>query len=343
MKLSFGHLYQLTRQPLKPVTRYLLLPAMIVAVCFFIRESFTVSAMGVQQQFPFGIAVILVGFFLGFRSGLMMLFMTGLSVSLWGTYPNSQYSLALPINIVFAIPALGVTALIRRLLNDQSAQREMLADFIAILAHQVRTPLSTIKMAAENLQENQSNQFDVGRGNNLMLASETIEDVISRCVDADRLELKELRPKHQEFHLRAFLQDRIDLSIDPERIALDCQVSAPIETDPFLYGTVISNLLENALKYSLKYSQVGLMASEQFKRGRRGVNLSCENFIDPRNAPDSKKLFRKYYRSKNVAYMPGLGLGLWFSKRIIEALSGFIGSKIERSKVTFCVWIPFKP
>jgi signal transduction histidine kinase len=298
--------------------------------------------MGLQQQFPFGIGLVMVGFFLGFRSGLVMLLMTGLSVYLWGTHSSSAYPLALPINVMLAIPVLAVSAYIRALLNEQRVQREMLGDFIAILAHEVRTPLSTIKMAAENLQEHEQDEFSSKRGKNLILAAERIEDVVSRCMDTDLFELKELRPKYQKLDLKPFLQERIDLSVDPDRVTLDCKFSESIMTDPFLFGAVISNLLENALKYSLKDSQVGLNVFEKIKRGRKGVNVSCENFIDPIVAPDPKKLFRKYYRSEKVSFHPGMGLGLWFSKEVIHALSGFIGSKIRVNKVIFWVWVPCK-
>lgn len=325
------------------MTRYVFLPAIAVVLCFLIRESFTVSAMGIQQQFPFGVAVVLVGFFLGFRSGLMMLLMTGLSIYFWGTHPGPEYPLALPLNVVLAIPALAVSASIRRLLNEQTELREMQADFIAILAHEVRTPLSTIKMAGENLQEHQSDEFSSRRGNHLILAAERIEDVVSRCMDVDLLELRKLRPKFEAIDLRAFFQDRIDLSVDPDRIALDCQISGSILSDPFLYGTVISNLLENALKYSLSGSQVSLMVREQFKRGSRGVKFRCENFINPDMAPDPRKLFRKYYRAESMSFLPGMGLGLWFSARIIQALSGSIGSEVTSTKVAFWVWVPCKP
>jgi signal transduction histidine kinase len=328
---------------MRATSRYVLLPAFVVAVCFFIRESFTISAMGVQQQFPFGVATVLVGFFLGFRAGLMMLLMTGLSVYLWGTHPNAQYPLALPINLVLALPALAVSAYIRRLLNEQRSQREMLGDFIAILAHEVRTPLSTIKMAAENLQESHSDAFAMRRAGNLLLASERIEDVISRCVDTDLMELNEICPKLKALDLMPFLRDRIDLSVDPDRIIFDCQFSKFIITDPFLYGAVISNLLENALKYSLNHSHVTLLVFEQSKRGRRGVMVRCENFIAPRTAPDPKKLFRKYYRSDSVAFLPGMGLGLWYSNQIVNALSGSIGAEIKPSKVAFSVWVPCEP
>ncbi|MEN9681418.1 MAG: hypothetical protein RLZZ627_1311 [Pseudomonadota bacterium] len=322
------------------VTRYVLLPALIVVVCFFIRESFTVKLMGIQQQFPFGLAIVLASFFLGFRSGLMMLLMTGLSVYLWGTQPNPEYPLALPINLVLAIPVLAVSAYIRRLLNEQRAQRELLGDFIAILAHEVRTPLSTIKMAAENLQEDQGDEYLSRRAMNLLLASERIEDVISRCIDTDLMELNEISPKLKEIDLKSFLQDRVDFSVAPERIIFDCQFSSSILTDPFLYGTVISNLIENAIKYSLRNSQVALQVFEQFKRGRRGVMVRCENYIDPRIAPDPKKLFRKYYRSDSIAFLPGMGLGLWYSNQIINVLSGYIGAEIKPSMVAFSVWIP---
>jgi nitrogen-specific signal transduction histidine kinase len=44
-----------------------------------------------------------------------------------------------------------------------------------------------------------------------------------------------------------------------------------------------------------------------------------------------------------VSFQPGMGLGLWFSKLMIDALSGTIEPRIEPSRVTFQLWIPANP
>ena len=299
--------------------------------------------MGLQQQFPFGPALILVGFFLGLGPGFVMLFLSGISVWLWGTTPGQQYPLAVLANMSLAVPVLFVSAWIRTLINNERHQRQALSDFVAIIAHEVRTPLSTITIAAENSINYFKNHLPEESARNIILASGRIENVIAKAVDADISEITKFTARPEEISLQPFLEKLIKATSDPDRIRLECPSSPIITTDPYLFGTAVSNLLDNAIKYSSMNTPVRLVAQEDSRYGRQGIAIACENWIDPPHAPDASRLFSKYYRLSSVSFQPGMGLGLWFSKLMIDTLSGTIEPRIEPSRVTFQLWIPANP
>lgn len=343
MKNFIRCLYASSQQPLNPVIRWIVLPTLIVAACFFVRETFTISVMGVQQQFPFGVALIFVGFFLGFGPGLVMLAMTGVSVSLWGTTPGPKYPVAVLTNMGLAVPVLWVSSWIRSLINSERAQRQALSDFVSIIAHEVRTPLSTITVATEISMNYSKNYLPEESARNILSATGRIEEVISKAIDADISEITTFAARNEELILNQFMERLIKGTSDPNRIKLQCPLSTVIATDPYLFGTVISNLLDNAIKYSLENTDVSLIARENARYGRKGVAIACENLIDPANSPDVSKLFRKYYRVNRVSFHSGMGLGLWFSKLMMDELSGLIEASVESSRVTFYLWIPSRP
>lgn len=340
MNSSLSRLYASSQQRLHPVIRWTVLPTLVVGASFFVRETFTVSVMGVQQQFPFGVALIIVGFFLGFGPGLVMLVMTGVSVSLWGTTPGQQYPLAVLTNMGLAVPVLWLSSWIRSLINSERAQRQALSDFVAIIAHEVRTPLSTITVATENTINYFNNHLAEESARNILLATGRIKNVISKAVDADISEITTFTVQHEEINLKPFLEKLIKVTPDPDRIHFQCGSPTIISTDPYLFGTVISNLLDNAIKYSIKDTPVTLIAREDSRYGRKGLAIDCENWIDPANTPDESRLFSKYYRHNRVSFKSGMGLGLWFSKLMIDVLSGTLEPSIDSSRVTFHLWIP---
>lgn len=340
---ALTRLYASTQQRRHPIIRWIVLPSLVVAVCFFVRESFTVSMMGVQQQFPFGPALILVGFFLGLGPGFVMLVLSGITVRLWGTTPGQQYPLAVLANMSLAVPVLCISSWIRTLINNERVQRQALSDFVAIVAHEVRTPLSTITVATENSLYYYNNQLPEESAKNILLAAGRIENVISKAIDADIAEITSFTARYEEINLKPFLEKLIKVTLDPERITLQCPSSPLFATDPYLLGTAISNLLDNAIKYSLDDTDVSLIARQDARHGQKGIAITCENWIDPANTPDASRLFRKYYRLNRVSFQSGMGLGLWFSKLMIDALSGSLEPSINSSRVAFHLWIPCQP
>lgn len=342
MKISL-HPFLSTHQRLRPVIRWVVLPVLVVAACFFVRETVTVSIMGLQQQFPFGPALILVGFFLGLGPGFVMLILSGITVWLWGTTPGPDYPFAVPVNMSLAVPVLYVSAWIKKLMDNERMQRQALSDFVAVIAHEVRTPLSTITVATENSMNYFKNHLSEESARNILLATDQIESVISKAIDADLSEITAFTARPEEIGFKPFLEKLIKASSDPDRIKLQCAMPAIISTDPYLLGTVISNLLDNAIKYGLPDTDISLIARTGSRYGRKGLEIACENRIDPTNAPDASRLFSKYYRLNSVSFQPGMGLGLWFSKLMMDALSGNIEPRIEPSRVTFHLWIPDTP
>jgi len=96
---------------------------------------------------------------------------------------------------------------------------------------------------------------------------------------------------------------------------------------------VIGNLLNNAINYSYKDSEINILLS--YKDGYLLFNIS--NFGHPLS--DKNKIFEKYYTGNDKK---GIGLGLYFSKKVIEAHGGKIYAKSENEHTTFGFELPIQ-
>jgi len=90
--------------------------------------------------------------------------------------------------------------------------------------------------------------------------------------------------------------------------------------------TIILNLVSNAIKYSKKDTPVHVAIGINSKIGEEEKSLlfKVTNKIGEVGAPDSNKIFSRYYRSESAKQFAGSGLGLWLSQQ----LASYINSRI---------------
>lgn len=133
--------------------------------------------------------------------------------------------------------------------------------------------------------------------------------------------------------------DRIGPTLGPHRVDIRVEASPPpVHVDPTRLDQILTNLVENAAKYSGE----GMPISIRIRREDAGVGLAVEDRgpgIPPEELP---KLFDRFYQAKRARERKsGLGLGLYITKGLVEAHGGRIRveSEVGRGSV-FSVWLP---
>jgi two-component system, OmpR family, sensor histidine kinase KdpD len=192
------------------------------------------------------------------------------------------------------------------------------------LAHEFKTPLSTILTAAGALQEVQC--LDPQHRE----LAETVESeaarlgrLTSRLIRTARLEREEVRPWIELIDLSSVLADTADqyarLSAT-RRISVikDCE-SSEVMADPELVRLAVSQLLDNACKYSTPGSSIMLRISREDNQIAVRV-LSSGNPIPP---DERSRIFDRFYRGMDgLRVGPGSGLGLFVARKIALAMGG---------------------
>ena len=251
------------------------------------------------------------------------------------------------ITLVLFILAVIITNSFERLAEVSRTKSE----FISVVSHQLRAPLSNLKWAIEllmsgrlgKIEEKQTGYFKILKEN-----AERMEKLVSDLLIVSRLETATLPLKKEEISLEELIEKLIS-EFQPfawasnVEIEFQSQKNLPkILADPSQLYLVLENLLDNAIRYIKDSGQV------KMRLEKRGQNLYFEIEDNGVGIPkeDQKYIFQKFFRSENILkyQTQGSGLGLYISKAIIERSGGKIGFKSEENKgSTFYFTLPIHP
>ncbi len=229
-------------------------------------------------------------------------------------------------------------------------QKEQIASqqrFFQRLDHEMKNPLTIIRLGMVNLQQNPGISDE--QRSSLARVSQQVQRLQKLVVDLRLLyDLDSSHIERKPVNLRALLDESITLSSQAEapspRIHLSVQQMpwpvADVLGDRDLLVLVFRNLLDNALKFSAPDQPVEVRATED-------GHTAMIDIIDAGSgipAGEISQIFEELYRGENASGIPGSGLGLKLVERIISLHGGSIQvrSKLERGSV-FTVRIPLAP
>jgi two-component system, OmpR family, sensor histidine kinase KdpD len=213
------------------------------------------------------------------------------------------------------------------------------------LAHEFKTPLSTILAAAGALREAAS------LGPEHLEMAETVEAeaarlgrLTTRLIRTARLEQEEIRPWMELTHFGSVVADAVSqysrLSSDRRINVLERCHSADVLADPELLRLAISQLLDNACKYSVAGSPVDLIITKQDGH----VSLRVLSTGTPILSSERAHIFNRFYRGMDARRTTaGTGLGLYVARKIAIAHGGNLELDSEPEadeNVTFRMTLP---
>ena len=225
---------------------------------------------------------------------------------------------------LFLICAAAV--FIYRSVRQQLRLQQQQQNFVMAVTHELKTPIAVARL---NLQTMQKHQLEEAKKAKLVQTTlqETarLDSLINNILIASQLEERAYRLVKEELDFSALVKDVLK---DFEARYPERHTDAAVEEDIALNGDatllklLLSNLLENANKYSSKEKPVGLNLAGIDKR----IILEVSD-QGPGIADDEKKaVFKKFYRIGNeeTRKAKGTGLGLFICKKIVEDHGGSI-------------------
>ena len=217
----------------------------------------------------------------------------------------------------------------RRLLSEQRAVRAR-DDLIAVVSHDLRSPLSAILMQAELMLNRhaaggeESATVLRGGAERIRRSAAHMKALIDDLLDLARIEAQRFALHLQSVESRALVEEAL-LAASPlaeaKRITLAAELidSPRLEADPERIFRVLSNLLGNAIKFTPEGGTITVRAE------RRGDELLI-TVVDtgPGIAADQlPHVFERYWKAQPASQV-GAGLGLYIAKGIVEAHGGRI-------------------
>jgi signal transduction histidine kinase len=254
----------------------------------------------------------------------------------------------------------------RETANNQGAAQQLAAaqaagrpavpyDRLAIIVHDLKNPLTSIKAYAQLLQrraaQGSAREYE-------LTAMEALSTIESEANTMHRLIEEVLEtPRSSSATAVTVRPEQVDLVELTERLVKQSRTmaagrefrmqTAPPGTlvgcwDPMRLEQVIGNLLSNAVKYSPAGSTIAVTVAPELHGDTRWAGLSVRDQGMGIPATELPRIFDPYYRARNVQTgIPGTGLGLASARQIVELLGGTIGvESTQGSGTRFTVKLP---
>lgn len=217
------------------------------------------------------------------------------------------------------IAALELSSVQQQLAAERRVREEQ-GRMVAMLSHEVKTPLSVINSATQSLDVllPEAND-DVGRRlERIRRGVKQLESLTRQFLEHDRVDDESLALKLVRFDLRALLDDVIaDLGVG-DWADVDARGIDPVVGDRELLSLAISNLLTNAMKYGGMEKPVRVVAS--CSKGLARVEVIDQGPGVPKAI--HAQLFDRYVRARDHQGIPGAGLGLYIVERVAKRHGG---------------------
>lgn len=224
---------------------------------------------------------------------------------------------------------------------------EMKTDFINNLTHELKTPLTTISVAASSLTEEgvQKDKKQIDKLSAIIKSqNKQLSVLIERLLDVNLWERDQIKLKPEKIEMETFLHNRIDgfiLENSEKQFKLikDINLKACLaEIDSFQFNIALQNLLSNALKYGGQPTYIKVSATND----QKNLMITVRDNGPGISKEEQKQLFQKFFRGKDYRKsIKGLGLGLYYVKKIIAMHGGTVevNSKWNRGSA-FIIHLP---
>jgi two-component system phosphate regulon sensor histidine kinase PhoR len=246
------------------------------------------------------------------------------------------------VEVLSSLLFLGILAFafyyLYQTIKNQKEIAEIKQDLIANITHEFKTPIATTLTAIEGIQQfNPTNDpektdryLDISKVQ-LRKLDQMVEKLLeTAALDSDQLVLKKERIDAAPV-LTQLVQKFQTLAPEKEFFLLLPTCCSPIEADSFHFEQVISNLLDNAVKYGGARIQLALEQGE-------GHQICVEDNGGSLRSEQEKLIFDQFYRipKGNLHDVKGFGIGLYYVKKIMEKHGGrvVLNSNFQSTRFT---------
>lgn len=227
---------------------------------------------------------------------------------------------------------IGTVLTIRDMTREYEIGK-MKSEFVSIVSHQLRTPLSAIKWYLETLIDNPKkepvSEHQLEFLEQAFQSNERVISLVNDLLNVSRLESGRMKMNIEPTDLTkdfSIVLEEVELFAHANNVQLSCNfidsTLPTVDVDAEKIRQVIQNLISNAIKYSSKKSTVTISVEEQtdrlvFSVADEGMGIAEE---------DQERLFEAFFRADAAvsSQTEGSGLGLYICKKILELNGGDI-------------------
>lgn len=230
-------------------------------------------------------------------------------------------------------------------LNTKLTEEKNLRDqFVASLSHDLRTPLTSIKMFAQILAKKSHEPEVIQKTSNRIITGvDRIDSMIQDLLDFTHFRVGEKLPLNPEMcNVNKIAQATVDefTTIHGKRFELVANEQFDVVCD----GNAITRILENLATNAVKYGSKSTLVTVKLERSDKCLNISMHNLGNPIHSKDLKTIFEPYKRTESAEQSTerGWGIGLSLVKGLAEAHGGRTKVESTNEGTIFTVSIPLE-
>lgn len=265
---------------------------------------------------------------------------------------NRREVVLLFFGVIFFLAIIAGMILNTIFLVREIRRNEQHDSFINAVTHELKTPITSIRLYLETMQRRDVGEAQRQQFFTLMLSdTDRLLGTVDQVLSAGESGYKRGKRHHVDLDFEALVRECIELArtrhhLDPGAIEFDAGANGQIDmnADPIGLRTAVSNLLDNAIKYSGDQVQI----SVRLETGDEG-KLAILRVVDRGvgiPAPELKRIFKRFYRvpGRNSFKVKGTGLGLFIVRAIAKAHGGnaYAASEGEGRGTTMTLELPRK-
>ncbi|HXS55014.1 MAG TPA: PAS domain-containing sensor histidine kinase [Hanamia sp.] len=222
--------------------------------------------------------------------------------------------------------------------SEIKEQEKRKDQFITTASHELKTPLTSLQvylhLISEYLNENDDNKY-AGYAKNAVMQAKKLTDLINQLLDLSRIQADSLNFQWSVFSFKKSVTDivqKIQLTTSSHKIEITGNCDAMVRGDQERLSHAMENLLTNAIKFSKDKDKILVKLSQDTKN----VYVSVIDFGIGIDNNDLSQIFHRFYRVSGATEetFPGMGIGLYLSKQIIERHGGKISVESIKNKET---------
>jgi nitrogen-specific signal transduction histidine kinase len=247
------------------------------------------------------------------------------------------------ISSLLVIAVISCLFYLLKIIKHQKQLAEVKNDLISNITHEFKTPIATIGVALESINNFNAIEDKEKTKKYINMSTEQlgklnimVEKLLETAtLDSDNLELK--KEPIDIVELLSTLTNRYKIQFPEKQFNSSFKIDALITNlDVFHFENALNNILDNAVKYGGNLISIDLVPKDKnfdILISDNGNNLSKTN---------KERIFEKFYRvpKGNTHDVKGFGIGLYYTKTIIEKHNGSINVELLKDLTTFKITLP---
>jgi hypothetical protein len=246
------------------------------------------------------------------------------------------------LSFILISAVIGCLLYLLGIIRRQKQLAEVKNDLISNITHEFKTPIATIGAAMEGIQAFNSENDSVKNLRYARISSEQVEKLngmVEKLLETATLDSEDLNLQFETINLVELLRKaatKETIALKDKVIQFEASEEEIIgQVDIFHFENAINNCIDNAIKYG------GNKISVAIKNDKNSIEISISDTGTSLSEEHKQQIFEKFYRvpKGNTHDVKGFGIGLYYSKKIIEKHQGTITLETN-GNTTFKIHLP---